>query len=147
MLVDTWSRKGEWPSNSAKYKITLEACDRLCRRKNLILDNGIKVLLTLDKVVNFKNGDALKLENGSWVEIIAAKEKVINILSNNNEHQSLLAWHLGNRHLAVQIIDEKKIRIEYDHVILDMLKGLKAELDITNDIFEPELGAYGSHNH
>ena len=32
--------------------------------------------------LNFKNGDALKLENGSWVEIIAAKEKVINILSN-----------------------------------------------------------------
>ena len=147
MLVDSWSRKGEWPSNRAKYKITLEACDRLCRRKNLILDNGIKVLLTLDKVVNFKNGDALRLENGSWVEIIAAKQKVINILSNNNEHQSLLAWHLGNRHLAVQIIDKKKIRIEYDHVILDMLKGLKAELDITNDIFEPELGAYGSHNH
>ena len=36
---------------------------------------------------------------------------------------------------------------EYDHVILDMLKGLKAKLEVTKDIFEPELGAYGSHSH
>ncbi|MDB9971344.1 urease accessory protein UreE [Alphaproteobacteria bacterium] len=147
MLVKSWKKKGDWPLNKVKYQITLVACDRLCRRKNLILDNGMKVFLALDRVVNFKNGDALELENGLWVEIIAAKEKVIDIISLNNMHQSLLAWHLGNRHLAVQIIDEKKIRIEYDHVIFDMMKGLKAELDITNNIFEPELGAYGSHNH
>jgi urease accessory protein len=147
MHVKSWNRKGYWPLNQVKYKITMDACDRLCRRKNLILDNGMKIFLALDKVVNFKNGDALELENGFWVEIIAAKEKVIDIISLNNTHQSLLAWHLGNRHLAVQIIDEKKIRIEYDHVILEMLKGLKAELNVTNNIFEPELGAYGSHNH
>jgi len=147
MLVISWSRKGKWPKNKVKYKITLDARDRLCRRKNLILDNGVNILLTLDKVVNFKNGDALELENGDWVEIIAAKEKVINITSMDNAHQSLLAWHLGNRHLAVQIISEKKIRIEYDHVILDMLKGLKAKLEVVKDIFEPELGAYGSHSH
>ena len=58
MLVISWSRKGKWPKNKVKYKITLDARDRLCRRKNLILDNGVNILLTLDKVVNFKNGDA-----------------------------------------------------------------------------------------
>ena len=59
----------------------------------------------------------------------------------------MLAWHLGNRHLAMQIINEKLLRIEYDHVILDMLKVLNTRVFIREDIFEPELGAYGAHNH
>ena len=72
---------------------------------------------------------------------------IIDINAKDNEHQSLLACHLGNRHLAMQIINEKTIRIEYDHVIFDMLIGLNAKVIVIEDIFEPELGAYGSHNH
>jgi D-alanyl-D-alanine carboxypeptidase len=99
------------------------------------------------KVVNFKDSDALELENGEWIRINASTEKVIDINTKDNEHQSLLAWHLGNRHLAMQIINENTMRIEYDHVILDMLIGLNAKVNVIEDIFEPELGAYGSHNH
>ncbi|MBT4109292.1 MAG: urease accessory protein UreE, partial [Pelagibacterales bacterium] len=115
MNIKSWRKKGEWPIDKAKYTITLDASDRLCRRKNLILDNGNKVFIALDKVVNFKDSDALELENGEWIRINASKEKVIDINAKDNEHQSLLAWHLGNRHLAMQIINEKTIRIEYDH--------------------------------
>ena len=147
MNIKSWRKKGEWPIDKAKYTITLDASDRLCRRKNLILDNGKKVFIALDKVVNFKDSDALELENGEWIRINASTEKVIDINTNNNEHQSLLAWHLGNRHLAMQIINENTMRIEYDHVILDMLIGLNAKVNVIEDIFEPELGAYGSHNH
>ena len=49
MLVKSWKKKGDWPLNKVKYQITLVACDRLCRRKNLILDNGMKVFLALDR--------------------------------------------------------------------------------------------------
>lgn len=147
MNIKSWSRKGNWPIDKGIYTITLNASERLCRRKNLILDSGKKVLIALDKVVNFNDSDGLELENGEWIKINAAKEKVIDINTNDNEHQSLLAWHLGNRHLAMQIVNEKLLRIEYDHVILDMLKVLNAKVFIREDIFEPELGAYGAHNH
>ena len=147
MNIKSWSRKGNWPIDKAKYTITLNASERLCRRKNLILDNGKKVLIALDKVVNFNDSDGFELENGEWIKINAAKEKIIDINTNDNEHQSLLAWHLGNRHLAMQIINEKLLRIEYDHVILDMLKVLNTRVSIREDIFEPELGAYGAHKH
>tara|TARA_B100000929_G_C15464583_1_gene405715 strand:- start:327 stop:770 length:444 start_codon:yes stop_codon:yes gene_type:complete len=147
MNIKSWRRKGNWPIDKAKYTITLNASERLCRRKNLILDNGKKVLIALDKVVNFNDSDGFELENGEWIKINAAKEKIIDINTNDNEHQSLLAWHLGNRHLAMQIINEKLLRIEYDHVILDMLKVLNTRVFIREDIFEPELGAYGAHNH
>ena len=147
MNIKSWRRKGNWPIDKAKYTITLNASERFCRRKNLILDNGKKVLIALDKVVNFNDSDGFELENGEWIKINAAKEKIIDINTNDNEHQSLLAWHLGNRHLAMQIINEKLLRIEYDHVILDMLKVLNTRVFIREDIFEPELGAYGAHNH
>tara|TARA_B100000953_G_scaffold236936_1_gene198450 strand:+ start:164 stop:607 length:444 start_codon:yes stop_codon:yes gene_type:complete len=147
MNIKSWRRKGNWPIDKVKYTITLNASERLCRRKNLILDNGKKVLIALDKVVNFNDSDGFELENGEWIKINAAKEKIIDINTNDNEHQSLLAWHLGNRHLAMQIINEKLLRIEYDHVILDMLKVLNTRVFIREDIFEPELGAYGAHNH
>ena len=63
--------------------------------ENLILDNGVNILLTLDKVVNFfKNGGCVRIRKWRLSEIIAAKEKVVNITSMDNAHQSLLAWHL-----------------------------------------------------
>ena len=147
MNIKSWRRKGNWPIDKAKYTITLNASERLCRRKNLILDNGKKVLIALDKVVNFNDSDGFELENGEWIKINAAKEKIIDINTNDNEHQSLLAWHLGNRHLAMQIINELIVCITEGIPILDMLKVLNTRVFIREDIFEPELGAYGAHNH
>jgi urease accessory protein len=56
-----------------------------------------------------------------------------------------LAWHLGNRHIEVQISDGK-LRIRRDHVIEDMLGGLGARLTLVEAVFEPEGGAYGQHD-
>ena len=33
-----------------------------------------------------------------------------------------MAWHLGNRHVDVQVMDGK-LRIRRDHVLEDMLRG------------------------
>jgi urease accessory protein len=57
-----------------------------------------------------------------------------------------LAWHLGNRHLPTQI-DAERILIRDDHVIVDMLRGLGAEVRKVRAPFDPEGGAYGQHNH
>ena len=57
-----------------------------------------------------------------------------------------VAWHLGNRHLPTQI-DHDRLLIRDDHVIVDMLKGLGAEVRKVRVPFDPEGGAYGQHNH
>ena len=56
-----------------------------------------------------------------------------------------LAWHLGNRHLPAEI-DAQRILIRYDHVIVEMLKGLGATVQEVSAPFNPEGGAYGEHN-
>ena len=40
-----------------------------------------------------------------------------------------------------------RILIRDDHVIVDMLKGLGAEVRAVREPFDPEGGAYGQHNH
>ena len=147
MKVISFCKKGNWPKKEEKYSLTLQASERFIRRKNLILDSGEEVFIAMDKVVYLNDSDGLKVDNGDWIKINAAKQKVIEVQTKKHVTQSLISRHLGNRHLPIQIINEKIIRIEYDHVIADMLKNLGAEIYIKEDIFEPELGAYGSHKH
>ncbi len=55
------------------------------------------------------------------------------------------AYHLGNRHVAVQVGDGW-LRIASDPVLERMLEGLDAQLAFLEEPFEPEAGAYGAHH-
>ena len=59
-----------------------------------------------------------------------------------------IAWHLGNRHLPVQLLGDR-IRIRADHVIEEMVVGLGGHVDNILAPFDPEAGAYagGGHHH
>jgi urease accessory protein len=57
------------------------------------------------------------------------------------------AYHLGNRHVPVQIGDGW-LRFQADDVLAQMLRGLKAMVSNVTAPFEPEAGAYaGGHHH
>ena len=57
------------------------------------------------------------------------------------------AYHLGNRHVAVQV-GEGWLRLAADHVLEHMLHGLGARTRLIEAPFEPEAGAYASgHSH
>jgi urease accessory protein len=58
-----------------------------------------------------------------------------------------LAWHLGNRHLPVQILEDGGIRFRYDHVIEEMVQGLGGEAARKMAPFTPEGGAYEGNGH
>ena len=119
---------------------------RHLRRKLLHLDNGDMVMLDLKEPVLFHHGDRLVLDDGTTIEIQAAEERLFEIRPRDGQHLIELAWHLGNRHLPTQI-DADRILIRDDHVIVDMLKGLGAEVRKVRAPFDPEGGAYGQHNH
>jgi urease accessory protein len=59
-----------------------------------------------------------------------------------------IAWHLGNRHLPVQLLGDR-IRIRADHVIREMVERLGGHIDAIEAPFDPEPGAYagGQHHH
>jgi urease accessory protein len=57
-----------------------------------------------------------------------------------------IAWHLGNRHLPVQMLDGA-LRIRADHVIADMVAGLGGHVHALDAPFQPEGGAYAAAAH
>lgn len=125
--------------------VTLTHDERHLRRKLLHMAHDDIVMLDLREPVVLEHGDLLELEGGAGhVEIIAAEEKLLEIRARNAVHQIELAWHLGNRHLAAQI-ENDRILIERDHVIKSMLEGLGATVTEILEPFQPVHGAYHSH--
>ena len=104
---------------------------------------GLEFLLDLENAVALRGGDALVLEDGRLVEVVAAPEPLIEIRGNDPQHLVRVAWHLGNRHLPTQIMP-KGLRIRRDHVIEAMVKGLGARVIEIEAPFDPEGGAYAA---
>ena len=65
---------------------------------------GLEFLLDLENAVALRGGDALVLEDGRLVEVVAAPEPLLEIRGSDPHHLVRVAWHLGNRHLPTQIM-------------------------------------------
>lgn len=113
------------------------------------MDCGTAFLLDLDRAALLREGDGLQFEDGSWVEVLAAAEDIVDVHGDTAQATARLAWHLGNRHLPVQILDDGGIRFRYDHVIEAMVQGLGGSTVRRQAPFTPEGGAYqgGGHHH
>ena len=131
---------GNW---TARDTVTLAFDDRFRRRLRLVGDGGTEFLLDLAEAVVLRDGDGLKLDDGGLIAVRAADEDLIEI---TGATLGRIAWHIGNRHLPAEIAPER-ILIRDDHVIVDMLKGLGAQVRRVRAPFNPEGGAYGQHNH
>jgi len=122
--------------------------DRHRRRMAMTGTRGLAFLLDLENAVALRGGDALVLDDGRLIEVVAAPEPLAEIRCNDPQHLVRVAWHLGNRHLPTQIM-AKGLRIRRDHVIEAMVKGLGARVIEIEAPFDPEGGAYagGGHAH
>jgi urease accessory protein len=128
--------------------VVLDFDDRHRRRMAMTATRGLGFLLDLENAVALRGGDALVLDDGRWIEVVAAAEPLLEIRCNDPHHLVRVAWHLGNRHLPTQIM-AKGLRIRRDHVIEAMVKGLGARVIEIEAPFDPEGGAYagGGHGH
>src|SRR5215470_617083 len=123
--------------------VVLDFDDRHRRRMAMTGTRGLEFLLDLENAVALRGGDALVLEDGRLVEVVAAPEPLIEIKGSDPHHLIRVAWHLGNRHLPTQIMG-KALRIRRDHVIETMVKGLGARVVEIEAPFDPEGGAYAA---
>ncbi len=114
-------------------------------------DDGKVFLLDLAEATLLGDGDGLALDGGGYIRVTAAEEAVCDVIGRTPTHTARLAWHIGNRHTPVQVVDEITLRIQDDHVLVDMLQGLGAMVIKRSAPFTPEPGAYadngGGHAH
>ena len=142
---------GEWLATLESGTVTLVYADRCRRRVRLMDDRGVPFLLDLVRPARLADGDGLVLADGTIIRVIAKPEPLVEAVATDARHLARLAWHVGNRHVAAQIIDEKCLRIVHDSVLEQMLRGLGAETRAVTAPFHPEGGAYASlamgHHH
>jgi urease accessory protein len=124
--------------------IVLDFDARHRRRIALETTHGIAFLLDLPDALVLRNGDALLLDDGRLIEVVAAAEPLTEIRCGDSRQLARIAWHLGNRHLPVEIL-AKSLRVRRDHVVEAMVAQLGAKLREIEAPFGPEGGAYAGH--
>ncbi len=138
---------GSWDASTAVDQVSVDFDRRFRRRILLTTDGGRNVLLDLPQAVRLRQDDGLKLEDGGVVRVVARPERLLEIHAHSDAELVRIAWHLGNRHLPVQLIRDR-IRIREDHVIAEMVELLGGHVQEIEAPFDPEAGAYaGGHHH
>ena len=143
-------RAKSWSDDDVLSTVTLTFDDRFRRRIKMKADDGSSFLLDLAEATRLEEGDALILENGGVIAVKAAEEDVLDIFCQTAAETARIAWHIGNRHTPVQVLEEGGLRITYDHVLQHMVEGLGAIATRKQAAFSPEPGAYAegnSHDH
>ncbi|AGU51479.1 urease accessory protein UreE [Variovorax paradoxus B4] len=123
-----------------RQKSRFDATDSQGRQIGVFLPRGTAV----------RGGDVLVAEDGSLIRVIAAPQPVLRI-THCTAHGTPFdltraAYHLGNRHVPIELKPDH-LKIEPDHVLADMLRSMHLIVVAAEEAFEPEGGAYGSHEH
>jgi urease accessory protein len=108
------------------------------------LQSGRQIVLQLPRGHVLRHGSLLRASDGSVVQVRSADEALSVVKSDDPSELLRAAYHLGNRHVALQI-GPGTLSYLHDHVLDDMLRGLGLEPSFAEQPFEPESGAYGRH--
>ena len=134
----------------AAYKVDVKGQLKLpfeSRQKSRLktrLVSGEEVGLMLPRGEILRGGDLVTASDGRVIEVLADAEKLLHV---ETPDLARAAYHLGNRHVPVEV-GRDYLRIAEDHVLEEMLKKLGAKVSHVEAPFEPEAGAYaGGHQH
>ena len=140
IVVTDWIK--EKPQLGIFLKLTLSSDERRILRGKRLSDCDQEKILQLPRDGKLNDGDILLTnESNFYVEIIAKKEDLIEISSNSKIELIKTAYHLGNRHVEVEI-EEDILLTKSDYVIENMLFNFKVDVKNTKKKFFPERGAH-----
>lgn len=123
----------------ARLVLPFEVRRRSRFRAQLAGGEEVGVILARGQIL--RGGDQLLAPDGRVIEIAAAPETVSTVRTAEPRWLARAAYHLGNRHVALQIGDGW-LRYSHDHVLDEMLHGLGLKVTVEQAPFEPEAGAY-----
>ena len=140
IVVTDWVK--EKPKLGSILKLTLSSDERRILRGKRLTDCDQELILQLPREGKLNDGDILATnESNIYVEIIAKTEDLIETSSNSQIELIKTAYHLGNRHVEVEI-EEGILLSKSDYVIKNMLLNFKVDVKNTKKKFFPERGAH-----
>jgi len=133
-------------------QVVLPFAERSKSRLKIVLSDGTEAGLLLPRGTPLRGGDVLVDEQGGLIEVLAAAEEVYRVVAGARQADPAFAllraaYHLGNRHIPVQL-ETGALILERDPVLRDLLLRLGMQVEEVIASFEPEAGAYGGgHRH
>jgi urease accessory protein len=107
---------------------------------------GTRCTFDLAEPIALRMGDLLLLDDGHLMEVVAEPEPLIEARAKDLTALARLAWHLGDRHVPVQLF-ANRLRVRRDAAIEALLARLGAKVVAIEAPFDPEGGAYAATTH
>lgn len=139
VLIESLADPAAVPSESMVLRFETRCKSRLQGR----LASGEVCGLFLPRGTVLRGGDRLLVSDGRIVEVVAAPEALMEAVSDDPLALARVAYHLGNRHVAVELLPGR-LRFAADTVLGEMVRGLGLPVAAIEAPFEPEAGAYGA---
>jgi len=146
MLTLTRKLAGPVPLDAQTDAVALPWDTRCRTRLRVTLESGREAGIVLPRSERLRDGDRLCGDAGGElhvVTVLAAEERLLEVRATELLALTRAAWHLGNRHVPVQVVDILTLRLPVDRVLADLLEGLGLDVREVVAPFEPEGGAYG----
>jgi len=128
----------------ATLRLPLEWRRRSRLRTRLVSGEEVGIILPYGSIL--RDGDKLLADDGTIIAVEAAPERVSVAKSRDALALTRAAYHLGNRHVLLQIGDGW-LSYQHDHVLDAMVCSLGLEVSEGEAAFEPEVGPYTQHDH
>lgn len=130
--------------------LPLQAHERSQLRGRRVCRGGQAVLLQLPRQEPLRPGEWLLPAPAAQppvaVEVLAAEEPVLEIRASDGLALLQAAYHLGNRHVAMEIHADRLLLLD-DSVLADLLLRRGLVVRRLRAPFLPEAGAYEGHPH
>ncbi|MDP6104462.1 MAG: urease accessory protein UreE [Gammaproteobacteria bacterium] len=131
-------------SQNIDGSVTLDLQQRVKSRLKTCSDSGEKIGIFMERGNVLEHGDLIIDKDGYVLKVVAALETISSIYSDDPLLLARACYHLGNRHVELQI-KETSVHYIHDHVLDKMIQSFGLDVIIESLPFQPEKGAYNSH--
>jgi len=124
--------------------VELDNDQRRRSRQRVVSTFGREVALILPRGTNLKEGERLRADDGTLIGVRATRESLSRMDCDSLLDLARVAYHLGNRHVALQI-GTQFVAYQRDSVLDNLVGLLGFRVRHVTEAFEPEPGAYRNH--
>jgi urease accessory protein len=139
-------RAGEPRPAPVADTLILDYAQRTKKHGFVFTGQGTCIEVAFEEPPSLATDDALVLDDGRVVEIVAAPEPLIEVRIADPAALARIAWLLGNRHAPVQLF-ANRLRVQPNAEIEALLTQRGAKTVAIEAPFAPDAAAVAGHDH